>query len=99
ERRATGTAERIRRLRKPPERSLSDAVAAVGRKTRLVRPSLGLTRRSQYEDAIEVGERFAAEFDLGDVRAARLVEVVEGALGILVLMVDATEGISGAACR
>lgn len=64
-----------------------------------MRPSLGLTRRSQYEDAIELGERFAAEFDLGDVRAARLVEVVEGALGILVLMVDATEGISGAACR
>ena len=71
----------------------------VGRKTRLVRPSLGLTRRSRYEDAIEAGERFAAEFELGKVPAERLVEVMENALGILVLMVDADEGISGAACR
>lgn len=73
--------------------------AQVGRKTRLVRPSLGLTRRSRYEDAIEAGERFAMEFELGEVPAKRLAEVMEEALGILVLMVDADEGISGAACR
>ena len=73
--------------------------AQVGRKTPLVRPSLGLTRRSRYEDAIEAGERFAAEFDLGEVPAKRLAGVMEEALGILVLMVDADEGISGAACR
>ena len=71
----------------------------VGRKTRLVRPSLGLTRRSRYEDAIEAGERFAAEFELGGVPAQRLTGVMEEGLGILVLMVDADEGISGAACR
>ena len=35
--------------------------AQVGRKPPLVRPSLGLTRGSRYEDAIEAGERFAAE--------------------------------------
>ena len=45
------------------------------------------------------GERFAADFELGDVPAARLAEVMEGKLGILVLMVDAIEGVSGAACR
>ena len=73
--------------------------AQVGRKTRLVRPSLGLTRRSRYEDAIEAGERFAIEFGLGEVPARRLARAMEEELGILVLMVDADEGISGAACR
>ena len=71
----------------------------VGRKMRLVRPSLGLTRWSRYEDAIEAGERFADEFGLGEAPAQRLVEAMEEELGILVLMVDADEGISGAACR
>ena len=71
----------------------------VSRKTRLMRPSLGLTRRSRYEDAMEAGERFAAEFELGEIPGRRLGEVMEEALGILVLMVDADEGISGAACR
>ena len=71
----------------------------VGRKTRLVRPSLGLTKQSRYEDAIDAGERFAAEFELGAVPAEHLVEVMEDALGILVLMVDVEAGISGAACR
>ncbi len=71
----------------------------VGRQTRLMRPSLGLTRRSRYEEAIEAGERFAVEFGLGDVPAECLGEAMEEALGILVLMVDAEEGISGAACR
>ena len=45
------------------------------------------------------GERFVAEFELGDVPAPRLAEVMERELGILVLMVDAIEGVSGAACR
>ena len=48
---------------------------------------------------MEAGERFVAEFELGDVPAKRLVEVMERELGILVLMVDAFQGISGAACR
>lgn len=71
----------------------------VGCRARLVRPSLGLTKRSRYEDAIEAGERFAAEFRLGEIPGLRLAEVMEEALGILVLMVDTDEGISGAACR
>ena len=45
------------------------------------------------------GERFAAEFNLGEVPALRLTEIMERDLGVLVLMVDADDGISGAACR
>ena len=71
----------------------------VGREARLVRPSLGLTKRSRYEDAIEAGERFAAEFELGRVPALRLGAAMENGLGILVLMVDTEPGVSGAACR
>ncbi|MDF2235102.1 XRE family transcriptional regulator [Albimonas sp. CAU 1670] len=71
----------------------------VGRASPLLRRALGLTRHSRFEDAMEAGERFAAEFDLGDVPAQRLTDVMERELGILLLMVDAFEGISGAACR
>ena len=71
----------------------------VGRKTRLMRSSLGLTQGARYEDAVEAGERFAVEFGLGDIPAQCLREAMEDALGILVLMVDAEEGVSGAACR
>ena len=48
---------------------------------------------------MEAGERFAADFDLGAVPSARLAEVMEDKLAILVLMVDAIKGVSGAACR
>ena len=64
----------------------------------LLRRRLGLTKSSTYEEAMRAGERFAAEFKLGDVPAARLREVMEKELGILVLMVDTEEGISGVAC-
>jgi len=71
----------------------------VGRAAPLLRRSLGLTPRHSFEDAMEAGERFVAEFELGDVPADRLAEIMERALGILVLRVDAFDGISGAACR
>jgi XRE family transcriptional regulator, fatty acid utilization regulator len=70
-----------------------------GRQAPLLRRALGLTRQSRFEEAAAAGERFAAEFGLGEVPAARLGKVIERDLGILVLMVDAFEGISGAACR
>ena len=72
---------------------------AVGRSTPLMRPALGLTRWSRFEDAMHAGERFADEFALGDIPAAALSEVMEREVGVLVLMVDAQRGISGAACR
>ena len=72
---------------------------AVGRNTPLMRPALGLTRGSRFEDAMQAGERFSAEFGLGDIPSAALSEVVEREFGVLVLMVDAQSGISGAACR
>jgi len=73
----------------------------VGRSAPLLRRSLGITRHQRFEDAMEAGERFVTEFELGDVPAKRLVEVMERELGILVLMVDAFQGISArpAACR
>ncbi|MCE2452112.1 MAG: helix-turn-helix transcriptional regulator [Nitrospinae bacterium] len=71
----------------------------VGYETPLMRRSLGLTRRSSYEDAMSAGERFATEFELGETPAVRLADVMERELGILVLMVEAERGVSGAACR
>ena len=71
----------------------------VGREAPLMRRTLGLARQSRFEDAMRAGERFVIEYGLGDVPAMRLAEVMERDLGILVLMVDADPGISGAACR
>ena len=71
----------------------------VGRKGPLLRPTLGLTRNSGIEEAAEDGERFVTEFGLGAVPAQRLATVMQERLGILVLMIDAYHGISGAACR
>jgi Zn-dependent peptidase ImmA (M78 family)/transcriptional regulator with XRE-family HTH domain len=71
----------------------------VGHAAPLLRRSLGITRHQSFEDAMAAGERFAVEFKLGEVPATRLIEVMERELGILVLMVAAFQGISGAACR
>lgn len=71
----------------------------VGHEPPLMRRALGLTRHSRFEDAMLAGERFVEEFDLGERPATRLIEVMEHDLGILVLMVDACKGVSGAACR
>lgn len=63
------------------------------------RMSLRLWERSQYELAEAEGERFTVDYKMGDVPAKRLPEVMEKDFGILVLMVDSDERISGAACR
>ena len=73
--------------------------AQVGRRAPLMRQALGLTKLSRFEDAVDAGERFVAEFDLGVVPAQRLAAAMQDELGMLVLMVDAYQGISGAACR
>lgn len=72
----------------------------IGRESALLRCTLGLTRQNSYEDATVAGQRFAAEYELGNVPARALADVIERRLGILVLMVDVgIDGISGAACR
>ncbi|MER9253979.1 XRE family transcriptional regulator [Mesorhizobium sp. M0598] len=71
----------------------------VGHQPPLIRPTLSLTKQSSYDDAIAAGERFAAEFGLGDVPARQLAEIMAERLGMLVLMVDPIEGVSGAACQ
>ena len=73
--------------------------AQVGQRGPLMRQALGLTKHARFEDAMDAGERFVAEFELGEVPAQNLAEVMQDRLGILVLMVDAYSGISGAACR
>jgi Zn-dependent peptidase ImmA (M78 family)/transcriptional regulator with XRE-family HTH domain len=71
----------------------------VGRPTPYLRQALKLTKRSTFEDAMAAGEQFAKDFELGSLPAKRLAEVMEQRLGILVLMVDAIDRVSGAACR
>jgi Zn-dependent peptidase ImmA (M78 family)/DNA-binding XRE family transcriptional regulator len=71
----------------------------LGELSPLLRRRLALTRRHQFEDAMVAGERFAAEFQLGRVPAARLANAMENELQILVLNVAAFDRISGAACR
>ncbi|WP_408914496.1 helix-turn-helix domain-containing protein [Brucella pseudogrignonensis] len=62
-------------------------------------PDLKLTHRSTFEDAVEKGELVADFLELGNAPAFNLVEAIEERLGILVLMVDAIPGVSGAACH
>jgi len=73
--------------------------AQLGRQPPLLRRTLGLAKASSFEAAAAAGERFAADFQLGPTPALRLAEAMEQELGILVLMVDAIPGVSGAACR
>jgi Zn-dependent peptidase ImmA (M78 family)/DNA-binding XRE family transcriptional regulator len=70
-----------------------------GKPVSFLRRSLRLSSRSSFEDSMAAGERFAADFTLGLVPAECLADVMERELGILVLMVDAIVGVSGAACR
>ncbi|MCC5865365.1 MAG: ImmA/IrrE family metallo-endopeptidase [Wenzhouxiangella sp.] len=62
-------------------------------------PKLDLTERSSFEDAASEGESIAAQFDLGAVPALSLEQALDEKLNVLVLQVDAPDGISGAACR
>lgn len=70
-----------------------------GAPTRRVGLKLELTPRSSFEDAAEAAEYLWRSWELGPVPAARLQDAIEERLGILVLHVDAPEGISGAASR
>ena len=71
----------------------------IGRPEPILRHALKLAPRSSFEEAMAAGERFAKDFELGAVPAEKLPEAMEQKLGILVLMADAIDGVSGAACR
>jgi XRE family transcriptional regulator, fatty acid utilization regulator len=71
----------------------------VGKPAPILRQSLKLTSQSSFEEAIAAGERFTADFKLAPIPAEKLPEIMERELGILVLMVDTIDGVSGAACR
>ncbi len=65
----------------------------------LLRHSLRLSKHSSFDDASRVGERFWANFELSDIPAKQLREIMERRLNYLVLVVDMGQHISGAACR
>ena len=73
--------------------------AQQGHRPPLDRRALRLSKASSFEDAIAAGERFSDDHKLGQVPALRLPSVMQDAFDILLLMVDAIPGVSGAACR
>ncbi|UIN36919.1 XRE family transcriptional regulator [Methylobacterium oryzae] len=71
---------------------------AMGRPVSPIVHRLNLTRASSYEDATDAGEAVAQFLDLGPIPSRTLARAMYERMSILVLMVDATVGISGAAC-
>lgn len=71
----------------------------LGIKPKALLAEVRLTKKSSYEDAVAMGEAVAEELQLGDIPAYSLVSAAEDRLDAIVLMADAQEGISGAACR
>jgi Zn-dependent peptidase ImmA (M78 family)/DNA-binding XRE family transcriptional regulator len=59
----------------------------------------GLTKASNIEYAEMVGYRFFANWDLGDPPAKKLRQAITERHQVLILEVDAPDGISGAACH
>ncbi len=64
-----------------------------------LQPRLPLIEKSSYEEARTVAEALGREWDLGEIPALKLPERVRDKLGALVLYVDASPSISGAACQ
>lgn len=60
---------------------------------------VGLTIKSSFEDAALEGDAVARALELGDVPAVTLACVLEKSQDTLVLLVDTTSGVSGAACQ
>lgn len=60
--------------------------------------SIPLTAKSSWEQAALVGEQIAGHYKLGPIPSAKLACVMESELSMVVLMIDASARISGAAC-
>ncbi|MBY5566615.1 ImmA/IrrE family metallo-endopeptidase [Rhizobium leguminosarum] len=58
-----------------------------------------LIERSKFETVSSIAENLVKDLGLGPVPADTLPNAIERNLGILVLMVDPTDGVSGAACK
>ena len=71
----------------------------VGRDAPLLRRTLGLTATRVSKMRCRPANGSSVNSNWAPVPALRLADVMERELGILVLMVDASDGISGAACR
>ena len=70
-----------------------------GQKQRWLEFKLALTARSSFEDAQAAGESVAQRWQLGSCPAATLRSAMERHASILVLDIDAPDGVSGAASR
>lgn len=60
---------------------------------------IDIRKDSTFEDAYQEGSNVANALELGDVPAHRLASVLSEKLDILILYLDAVDGISGAACK
>lgn len=77
-------------------RALSSAEERPGPRERL---SLRLSEHSTFEMAASEGERLTVTCSMGEIPARELSRVMEQDFGVLVLMVDMDDRMSGAACR
>lgn len=71
----------------------------LGKTVDFIIPTMSLTARSSFEQADQAGEALVEKLKLGPIPALRLQEAAENELQINVLLVDAPEGLSGAACH
>ncbi len=70
---------------------------ALGEDRSALRHTLDLTFKSSFEEATAAGSAMARQLELGIAPGKALADVMQQRMGILVLMVDALPGISGAA--
>ena len=61
-----------------------DLAPLVGRNLPLTRRTLCVDKRSRLQDAMLAGDRFAGEFELGDIPATKLTDVMAHELNVLV---------------
>jgi len=65
----------------------------------LMRQSLSINERSNFEEAQAAGESVGSLLELGAVPAEKLASAIETQFGVLILHVDMPKGVSGAACQ
>ena len=71
----------------------------LGRTSNPIIPTISLTAKSSFEQARQAGEALTAQLQLGEIPALKLQIAAEEVLRISILLIDAPEGLSGAACH